>query len=56
MINGDVADRGRNATEILLLIFAFMLAAPGQIVMNRGAPRPPRSRRALRPAPALRQR
>jgi protein phosphatase len=35
-INGDVADRGRNATEILLLIFAFMLAAPGRIVMNRG--------------------
>jgi len=36
LINGDVADRGRNACEILLCIFTFMLAAPGTIHMNRG--------------------
>ena len=36
LINGDVADRGKNAVEILLCIFAFMLAAPGTIHMNRG--------------------
>ena len=36
LINGDVADRGKNAVEILLCIYAFMLAAPGTIHMNRG--------------------
>ena len=36
VINGDVADRGRHAVEIFLLIFGFMLAAPGTIYLNRG--------------------
>lgn len=36
LVNGDVADRGRNAVEILLIIFGYMLAAPGTIHFNRG--------------------
>ena len=36
LINGDVADRGKHAVEILLVIFALMLAAPRTIHFNRG--------------------
>ena len=36
VINGDVADRGRHAVEIFLLIFSYMLACPGSVVLNRG--------------------
>lgn len=36
LINGDVADRGQNAVEILLLVFGYMLAMPGCMYINRG--------------------
>ncbi len=36
LINGDVADRGDNAVEIFLLIFALKLIHPHAIFFNRG--------------------
>eukprot|EP01047_Picozoa_sp_COSAG01_P010231 COSAG01_NODE_430_length_17153_cov_24.866717_16_plen_193_part_00 len=36
LINGDVADRGDNAVEIFLLIFALKLLHPNAIFFNRG--------------------
>lgn len=36
LINGDVADRGPYACEILILAFGFMLAQPGSLYINRG--------------------
>ena len=36
LINGDVADRGDNAVEIFLLIFALKLIHPASIFFNRG--------------------
>ena len=36
LINGDVADRGENAVEIFLIIFALKLIHPDKIFFNRG--------------------
>ncbi|GBE59700.1 serine threonine phosphatase [Babesia ovata] len=36
VFNGDIADRGMNATSIFLLLFAFKLADPGSVIINRG--------------------
>jgi len=36
LFNGDVTDRGERATEILLILFAFMVSCPGSVYMNRG--------------------
>lgn len=36
LFNGDIADRGRNATEIFVLLLAFKLACPSILHMNRG--------------------
>lgn len=36
VINGDVADRGQHAVEILVMIFGYMLAVPGAMHFNRG--------------------
>ncbi|CAE7779091.1 Ppef1 [Symbiodinium sp. CCMP2592] len=36
LFNGDVADRGRNAMEIFVVIFGFMVSMPGSVHMNRG--------------------
>lgn len=36
LINGDVADRGKNAVEIFLLLFAFWIIEPNSITINRG--------------------
>ncbi|OLP83390.1 Serine/threonine-protein phosphatase 5 [Symbiodinium microadriaticum] len=36
LFNGDVADRGRNAIEIFVVIFGFMVSMPGSVHMNRG--------------------
>jgi diadenosine tetraphosphatase ApaH/serine/threonine PP2A family protein phosphatase/Ca2+-binding EF-hand superfamily protein len=36
LFNGDIADRGRNATEIFVLLLAFKLACPSVLHMNRG--------------------
>eukprot|EP00927_Polykrikos_kofoidii_P086506 TRINITY_DN9717_c0_g2_i1.p1 TRINITY_DN9717_c0_g2~~TRINITY_DN9717_c0_g2_i1.p1 ORF type:complete len:862 (+),score=175.07 TRINITY_DN9717_c0_g2_i1:276-2588(+) len=36
LFNGDVADRGNNACEIFMLIFAFYLAGPESVLMTRG--------------------
>mmetsp|Transcript_70992 Transcript_70992/g.140986 ORF Transcript_70992/g.140986 Transcript_70992/m.140986 type:complete len:983 (+) Transcript_70992:81-3029(+) len=36
VFNGDVADRGQNACEIFLLIFAFFLGSPNSIILTRG--------------------
>lgn len=36
IFNGDIADRGPYATNIFLLLFAFKLAEPGSVIINRG--------------------
>jgi len=36
VLNGDVADRGPYASEILTLVWGYMLACPGGVYMNRG--------------------
>mmetsp|Transcript_54107 Transcript_54107/g.168016 ORF Transcript_54107/g.168016 Transcript_54107/m.168016 type:complete len:982 (-) Transcript_54107:109-3054(-) len=36
LINGDIADRGHQATEIFLIFFAFFLADPECLIMHRG--------------------
>ena len=36
LFNGDIADRGSNAIEIFMLLFAFKLAEPRSIYINRG--------------------
>ena len=36
LFNGDIADRGRSAVEIFLLLFAFKLNCPGSVIINRG--------------------
>eukprot|EP01048_Picozoa_sp_COSAG05_P005393 COSAG05_NODE_318_length_11494_cov_485.893813_11_plen_77_part_00 len=36
LINGDVADRGDNACEIFMLIFALKLLHPNAVYFNRG--------------------
>ena len=36
LFNGDIADRGRNALEILLLLLCYQLAAPRCVHINRG--------------------
>ena len=36
LVNGDVADRGGHAVEIYLLLFGYMLACPGCVMVNRG--------------------
>jgi len=36
LFNGDIADRGPNSVEIFLLLFAYFLADPSCILINRG--------------------
>lgn len=36
LFNGDMVDRGKQGVEILLLIFAFFIADPEALVVNRG--------------------
>lgn len=36
LFNGDVADRGKQALEILLLMAMYSLSDPGSVFMNRG--------------------
>jgi len=36
LFNGDVADRGHQATEIFMMLFAFFLADPDCLIINRG--------------------
>ncbi|UKJ87747.2 protein-serine/threonine phosphatase [Theileria orientalis] len=36
LFNGDIADRGNYATNIFLLLFAFKLAEPSSVIINRG--------------------
>ncbi|KAK1442071.1 serine/threonine-protein phosphatase 5-related protein [Babesia gibsoni] len=36
VFNGDIADRGAYATNIFLLLFAFKLADPNSVIINRG--------------------
>ncbi|CRH03910.1 serine/threonine protein phosphatase, putative [Plasmodium relictum] len=36
IFNGDIADRGENATEIFLLLFTFKLSNYDNVVINRG--------------------
>ena len=36
LVNGDVADRGAHAVEILFLLLAFKLHDPGSVFINRG--------------------
>lgn len=36
LINGDIADRGHQATEIFMIFFAFFLADPESLIIHRG--------------------
>eukprot|EP00927_Polykrikos_kofoidii_P044306 TRINITY_DN38306_c0_g1_i1.p1 TRINITY_DN38306_c0_g1~~TRINITY_DN38306_c0_g1_i1.p1 ORF type:complete len:1039 (+),score=142.57 TRINITY_DN38306_c0_g1_i1:51-3119(+) len=36
LFNGDIADRGRHALEIFVVVFGFMLACPESVYLNRG--------------------
>ncbi|EUD65899.1 protein phosphatase [Plasmodium inui San Antonio 1] len=36
IFNGDIADRGENATEIFLLLFTFKLSNYDSVIINRG--------------------
>ncbi|SCM04680.1 serine/threonine protein phosphatase 7, putative [Plasmodium chabaudi chabaudi] len=36
IFNGDIADRGQNAAEIFLLLFAFKLSNYDSVIINRG--------------------
>uniref|UniRef100_A0A6I8NPC9 Serine/threonine-protein phosphatase n=1 Tax=Ornithorhynchus anatinus TaxID=9258 RepID=A0A6I8NPC9_ORNAN len=36
VFNGDFVDRGKDSVEVLILLFAFMLAYPNVIYLNRG--------------------
>ncbi|CAA9990378.1 serine/threonine protein phosphatase 7, putative [Plasmodium knowlesi strain H] len=36
IFNGDIADRGENATEIFLLLFVFKLSSYESVIINRG--------------------
>lgn len=36
LVNGDIADRGRHALEIYVLLFGFMIACPNSVFVNRG--------------------
>eukprot|EP00061_Rhincodon_typus_P016372 g44561.t1 len=36
IFNGDYVDRGKYSIEILLILFAFLLAYPKAIYLNRG--------------------
>ncbi|GIX66130.1 serine/threonine protein phosphatase [Babesia caballi] len=36
VFNGDIADRGMDATNIYLLLFSFKLADPTSVIINRG--------------------
>ena len=36
LFNGDIADRGRHALEIFLLLLCYQLAEPRAIYINRG--------------------
>ena len=36
LFNGDIADRGKHALEIFLLLFAYQLAEPRSVYINRG--------------------
>jgi len=36
LFNGDIADRGSNAVEIYLMLFAYFLADPRSVMINRG--------------------
>uniref|UniRef100_A0A8D2J188 Serine/threonine-protein phosphatase with EF-hands n=1 Tax=Varanus komodoensis TaxID=61221 RepID=A0A8D2J188_VARKO len=36
IFNGDFVDRGKNSTEILIILFAFLLVYPNHLHLNRG--------------------
>mmetsp|Transcript_90828 Transcript_90828/g.157659 ORF Transcript_90828/g.157659 Transcript_90828/m.157659 type:complete len:1000 (+) Transcript_90828:58-3057(+) len=36
LFNGDIADRGHQAVEIFMILFAFFLADPDSLIINRG--------------------
>eukprot|EP00397_Hematodinium_sp_SG-2012_P007711 GEMP01007761.1.p1 GENE.GEMP01007761.1~~GEMP01007761.1.p1 ORF type:complete len:827 (+),score=138.18 GEMP01007761.1:133-2613(+) len=36
LFNGDIADRGRNALEIFIILYVAMLVYPNQVGINRG--------------------
>jgi protein phosphatase len=36
LFNGDIADRGSQAVEILMILYSFFLAEPNCLVINRG--------------------
>jgi serine/threonine-protein phosphatase 5 len=36
LFNGDFVDRGNYSTEVLLILYAFKLALPGCVFLNRG--------------------
>ncbi|EUT78732.1 hypothetical protein PFAG_05310 [Plasmodium falciparum Santa Lucia] len=36
IFNGDIADRGENATEIFILLFIFKLSCNDSVIINRG--------------------
>ena len=36
MFNGDIADRGEQATQIYFILFAIMLVQPNCVYINRG--------------------
>jgi len=36
LFNGDIADRGRQAVEIYMILFAYFLADPECLIINRG--------------------
>ncbi|XP_050792530.1 serine/threonine-protein phosphatase with EF-hands 1 isoform X1 [Gopherus flavomarginatus] len=36
LFNGDFVDRGENSTEILIILFAFLLVYPNHLHLNRG--------------------
>lgn len=36
LFNGDIADRGRYAVEIFMMLFAFKLQCPSSVIINRG--------------------